>query len=321
MIKPSSTKNTQNKNIQNQNIQNQKYKKFEELGISTQTIMVYSNIQFNIPVLFKKLPITHVSVPLTKKRKLPDMKKVTAPFGCIISLRHKNAFRGIITKPDMLQSDQRGTYFLNQVTCVLSLGNKNLHIMIFNNKLKIVGNKDIDHAIRAVEILWSYIKQIKSSYTLADPDTAPNFVFDSVMTNVDFKLGFKIDRRELNNLMNSPEFSDFIHLSRFETTNSTNVNIKMYAQPPSNLSFRAIDIIGDKTIKKFVSKNPYEIKKEGKKKYTTFLVFRSSKVIESGRFEGSMKHSYEKFLNIIKNNRDKIEEKIQKTTIPYVHKL
>lgn len=290
------------------------YKTFDELGTSTKTVMVYSNVQFNFEKLFESLPITEVDVPLTKKKKLPDMKKVKAPRGAIISLRYKNKFRGIVTKA---VSDKKSTYFLNQVTCILSLGNKNLHIMMFKNKLKIAGNKDTEQAYDTVKLLWDHIQKIENGYNFLDKNP-PRFIFDVVMTNVDFKLGFQIDRRKLNNLMNSSKYRDFVYMSRFETTGNTNVNIKLYCKKPPEFSYKCLTIDKNKPSFSNEKDNIYNDKKKQKPKYTTFLVFRSSKVIESGCYNNEMRIGYEKFINIIKENKEQIEEKITITSEPFV---
>ncbi len=297
------------------------YKEFEELGTSTKTVMVYANVNFDFKRLFRKLPITEVDVPLTKKKKLPDMKKVKAPRNAIISLRHGNEFRGIVTKPDIVKKEGGTNYFLNQTTCILSLGEKNLHIMIFKNKLKIAGSKETEQANEAVHLLWKHILKISKSYEMMENETVPRFIFDVVMTNVDFKLGFKIDRKKLNNLMNNPRYKKHVFMSRFETTGSTNVNIKMHCNVPDNFYYTCM-ILEEGKKPKFVKykENIFDEKKDKKKeKYTTFLVFRSSKVIESGRYYESMRDSYNYFTENIIKYKDLIEEKIKTDDDQYVH--
>lgn len=294
-------------------------KSFDDLGISTKTVMVYGNIEFDIEKLYNEMPITIVDVPLTKKKKLPDMKKVIAPYNTIISLRYKNEFRGIATK-QISKEEKSSNYFLNQVTCILSLGEKNLHIMVFKNKLKIAGSKETDQAFKAVELLWKHICKVKDGFKMKDKNP-PKFIFDTVMTNVDFKLGFKIDRKKLNNLMNDYKYRNLVHMSRFETTGNTNVNIKMHCIIPENFKYDCMTIEHGKKPKfSKVPENLYDDKKTKKKeKYTTFLVFRSSKVIESGRFYESMKNGYNYFIDIINQNKDSIEEKIKADGETYVH--
>lgn len=286
-------------------------KPFNELKTSTMTVMAYTNIDFNFDVLFNKLPITEVDLVLTKKKKTPDMKKIEAPYNSIISVRYKNKFRGINTKPN-LDIQASGNYFLNQVTCILSMGGKkHLNIMIFRNKFKIAGTKTMDQAYLAVKLLWGHISAIKNSYE-NESDIPPRFVFSTAMRNADFKLGFIIDRMKLNNLMNRPEYrKDLVHVSRFNAEENTNVNIKMQC----NSKFRKFTCMTfyDNNKPKFssIDENIYDIKKNKKKNYTTFLVFRSSKVIISGKFYDEMKEKYERFTKIILKYKKDIEENIK----------
>jgi hypothetical protein len=316
------------------------FKNFDELGTSTMTVMAYSNVNFNLEAIYNGMPIYDIDVPLTKKKKLPDMKKVVAPKDKIISVRYKNEFRGIVT------STKKTKYFLNQVTFIISIGNKNLNIFIFNNKLKIAGCKKLKQAEDVMIVLWNILGSIKNSYTvrtfehiLNDPkidmdikdkinlldkkefDDSPRFIFEVVMSNVDFKLGFKIDRKKLNNLMNSEKYSNIVHISRFETTGNTNVNIKMFTTKPKNYVHHYLTFRDNVPSVGTIEHNIYDFKKKKKVKYNTFLVFRSSKVIESGCYSESMGEMYDKFISIINNNRCSIEEKIDNTEMSYVHNM
>ena len=57
--------------------------------------------------------------------------------------------------------------------------------------------------------------------------------------------------------------------------------------------------------------NPYQnpINKKKCSKYHTFLIPRSSKVIISGKYLSLLEEHYNYFINIIEENRGKIEEK------------
>jgi hypothetical protein len=79
-------------------------KNFDELNASTITTMIYSNMFFNLPNLFKKLPLEkNVDIVYTKKQKNIDKKKLVAPYGSIISIQTKNFIRGINTRRSVKQ--------------------------------------------------------------------------------------------------------------------------------------------------------------------------------------------------------------------------
>ena len=63
------------------------FKKFQDLTTSTQTIMADCNLFFNKPRVFSLLSVTPVTIPLTKKKKNVDKKKLTGPREAILSVQ------------------------------------------------------------------------------------------------------------------------------------------------------------------------------------------------------------------------------------------
>lgn len=287
---------------------------FSQLGVSTITVMAYSNVMLDVHALFEKLPIHEVSdPPLTKKKKLPNMKQLDAPYGTILSLRSQNKFRGLVTK---IVKSTNAKYFLNQITCVVSLGNKiNINVFIFKSSFKIVGCKTQSMAEEVVAILWEdYIKPLKQCYEMSDDDS-PNFTFETVMTNVDFSLGFPINRKSLNTLLNGSAFKDRIYMSRYETTGDANVRVQFHtSKPDGHYYWQLVDTDKGWEFNK-VDEIIYK-KKKNKTKYTTFLVFHSSKTIASARFMPQLENDYNYFMNIVKEHRKEIEDVRLPTTRP-----
>jgi hypothetical protein len=338
---------------------------FENLKTSTRTIMVYSNMLFNLLKIFRDIYITPVETPLTKKKKNVDKKKLVAPYGAVINVQRGNRFRGIdirksqkhwcaancretafrgdkevnvntiieissliegtdiyeikyfCTKCNLfytLKQLKKIVSFLNQVTIVLSIGSVILNMMLFKDNFKIAGCKDNDDAVEAALIAWQdYIVKIPNCWKFRPQfdDKEPRFIFRLVMRNVDFKLGFFIDRKALNKLMNSKKYDDKVFMSQCETTGHTNVNIKMYAHQPDGYDYDCLVLPEDKKyyfIK--LESNIYKVKK-AKKEYTTFIVFSSSEIILSGKYEDEMKLYYEFFISEVFKNKSLIEEKIE----------
>ena len=71
---------------------------FEDIKISTATIMAYANVEFNLERLFPNICLTAVDVPLTKKVKKVDKKRLSAPYGAIVSVQTQKYFRGVDTR-------------------------------------------------------------------------------------------------------------------------------------------------------------------------------------------------------------------------------
>nr|WRK65142.1 hypothetical protein MarFTME_097 [Marseillevirus futianmevirus] len=285
--------------------------KFEDCKISTKTVMAYTNVTFNLKNIFEGLPVTEAKYKVKKKSGIPDIKSVSAPEGSIVSLRHGNKFRGIVTNPEAAKNQTTKKYFLNQVTCILSVGGMNLHIMIFRGNFKIPGCKTEEQVKKTVDILWKYISDISDSFTLNEGEEYPNFFLETVMTNVDFTFGFTIDREVLNTVLNSPAYEDRVNISRFEPTTNTQVNVKMKSSIPEDFAYEVMVFQkfpeGWQRSIKYEKENKY-IKRRKPKKHTTFMVFGSSKTIVSGKHRESMEKAFDAFIQIVEENRELIED-------------
>lgn len=333
------------------------YPKFEDLKVSTRTIEIYTNIKLDFPKLFDNLPIYELdNVPLTKKKKRPDIRKIFAPVGSIIGIRmfRKGIYstRGINTRPEkyliselrikrdngelssteqQTLQDLEQTYkknvldFQNQICIIMNVGTRiiikndketivpiNLNIMTFSTSLKLVGCKTDPEIYTVIKVLWNHINTIEC-YSLID-NFPPRFIIDPVMTNLDFQLGFKVNRIELNNVLNEPRYSSVIFTSSFEPTSHTNVKIRMKKYQPEGWEYNCIMFPFPEEFNKYemakVSDNPYQDPRNKKKcsKFHTFLVPRSSKVIISGKYLPLLEEHYNYFIKIVDENREKIEE-------------
>lgn len=363
----------------------EKTRPFEDLNISTETIMCYTDAYFNIEQMFYKLPITHVNVTYTKKQKNVDKKNLQVDYGNIISLHYKNLFRGVYTRKkkkrfcticqpciidngkktqiltiteeidkalpediekilgkealrckDIMQvyyycskckkryhprEIKKINHFLNQISIVISIGKSPLiDVMLFKNKtnknsLKLAACKNLDDAMETVFALWQdLIMPDKTLWYLGEnaKATSVKFIFEQVMINVGFCLGFNIDRTKLNQLFNDDSLKKNVFFSSYEPTGHSNVNIKMYSTEPENfkLDVLVFPLDGKQAVLKKVPiaqvKPP---KKKPKKVYNTFIVFASSEIIMSGRYYENMKQIYDYFIYTILSNKNKIKEK------------
>jgi len=282
---------------------------FEDLIVSTVTVMAYSNLILDTRKLFQNIEVldtTGMELYLSKKKKLPSIKKIDAPYGSVLSMRSGNNFRGLVNKN--MDDVKNNTHFLNQFTCIISLGNKvNINVFVFRTSFKIVGCKNESIAQEVISILWDkYIKELDDCYTICDEE-CPTFVFETVMSNIDFLLGFNIDRCNLNTLLNEEKYSKKIITSNFDPTLDTNVNIQLFTSPPDDYFYWSMK---DEEVGWVYDKvNEIKYRKAKKKlKKTTFLVFQSSKIIMSARYAPRMKRDYDYFISIIKENKELIEE-------------
>ena len=222
--------------------------------------------------------------------------------------------------------------FLNQVTIVLSIGSIFINIMIFKDSCKIAGSKTFEDATETLMILWEDFIQPKSVPLLMgsidaldnwkfrddlDIQKDVHFLFEPVMINVDFSIGFPIDKSKLNKFMNRPQYKEKVFLCFCEKTSSTHVNIKMFANKPSQYQYYILcyDNAGISSPHFLVSSDKVYHRKKPKEKYTTLIVFSSSQVILTGRYPDNMEDNYDFFMDMAWKNKDAITENISKPVL------
>lgn len=293
---------------------------FSRIKISTETIIAVSNLVFDLNNLYNYLPVVEYVVV---KRKRGRKKKVEVidpnkdiPIGSIISVQNKTNVRGAVLK----KKKESKTYFLNSITVIVMLEDgKMINTKISKNgKFQITGCKTNDHFINCIRYIYANIKAAESYIgekicTHKNGETHPRMIFNIVMKNIDFKVGFSIQRDDLDTFMSmNTNFT-----SHYEASITTGVNIKIKSEHPyeenliqlvikdteynlSNVQYKNyLDFLDDK-----------ERAKEAKKqKFHTFLVFCSGSIIQSGSGP-DMERVYKQFMRIILKNRSKFEEKL-----------
>jgi TATA-box binding protein (TBP) (component of TFIID and TFIIIB) len=302
------------------------FPEFDDIPVSTKTFIVMTNLTINIKKLYDFLPITdYVVVPKRRGRKkkttIPDPNS-NIPDGSIITLDLANNIRGVVLKKKKKKENKSGDYFRNSVTIVMIIDSKKINFKISRNgKFQMTGCKFDEQAEKCMKYTWEYIKDTKDIYEL--PSLGKNYLhpfratFIPAMRNIDFSLGFLLDREKLDEYFNS--FTSYYSL--LETSiGYTGVNIKIPITKP----------ITDLQIKQLIYKNnkwlpskmvPYQYyldtlkpkeqqKKIEKDRYNTFLVFHSGKVIMSSMCADFARETYYDFLNIIKENYEMFEEKL-----------
>jgi hypothetical protein len=286
---------------------------FDSFEVSTKTFIVYSNLRLNIEDIFTKhiLPITPFVV--VKKRR-GRKKKVQEEDpnkwikeGSIIRVQYMKDYHGVVLKK------AGGGYFRNSMTVDIIIEGKRLNFKATRNgKFQLTGCKSDLHAEKAILFFWEYIKGHLNVYELVEVPYLKVY-FDPVMYNIDFYIGFQVNRENLDIYFNTKT----PYSSLLETTfGYTGVNIKL----PVTTSFKKLKIkckefpIGEGaartsyiTYDAFVEKY---LPKEMETKYNTFLVFQSGKVIMSGKTAVFMENAYYEFLGIIQKCLPSIREVI-----------
>jgi TATA-box binding protein (TBP) (component of TFIID and TFIIIB) len=301
------------------------FPEFDDNKVSTKTIIAVTNLKLNIKNVFDCLPITTINVPL-KKRGRKKKSETSAPEeyipdGSIITLKIEDKLRGVdLKKKSRTHSRKKvGKFFRNSVTIVMMMCQKTVNFKISRNgKFQMTGCKSDEQAEQCVKCFWKYIKDQKDVYEYSRGN---NFevTFIPAMRNIDFDLGFLVDREKLSkhiNLMTK-------YYSMLEASfGYTGVNCKW----PLNEELVLLDVKKITNTDKdqwIETQVPYtdhlefmtekeRNKKLTKPRYTTFLIFQSGRVICSGMTGDFMRGPYNEFLEIIKNSYENIREKIIK---------
>lgn len=302
------------------------FKNFEDIPVSTKTFIIATNITINIEKLFDFLPITnYIIIPKKRGRKkkvvLSDPNK-NIKSGSIITLELKNKIRGVSLKKKKKESS--GTdYFRNSVTVVMINEGKKINFKISKNgKFQMTGCKNDKQAEDCVKFIWNSIKNDNDLYTKKENEPF-QALFIPAMRNIDFNLGFVVDREKLDDYINgNTEYN-----SLFETSiGYTGVNIKIpVISNLGSLKLKRLTFKGetkdekenDWTTTSYIPYQDYlstlemkeQRKKLGKERNTTFLVFQSGKTICSAMCEEFAKEAYNRFIDIIKQNINNFIEK------------
>lgn len=305
-----------------------KFPDFDDIKVSTKTYTATTNLIIEIDKLFNMLPITSYTV-IPKKRGRKKKCGHTDPnkdvkYGSIITIKHERKIRGVELKPKKNKSGQKkNKWFRNSVTIVIVL-DKNINFKVCRNgTFQMTGCKSHNHAEECVRYIWKYMKDHTDMYIFTRGESLET-IFIPSMRNIDFSLGFIVDREKLNNYIHIQ--SEFFCL--LETSfGYTGINIKVpLDEDITKMKVKKIYVDNDGN-EKVVWTNYQEyldllpIKEKNAKinneRYNTFLVFHSGKVIMSGLTAEYMREVYYYFLSTIRKAFDKIEERL----IPLEYKL
>jgi len=306
---------------------------FSELKYSTKTIIAVTNMKINLELFHQHLPYVTYSFPKKKRgRKKQDEVQVTPvnqlehfPIGSIIALQNKNDLKGEL--PKKKQNDpQKKSFFRNSVTIQMKINtDKFVNGKICSNgKFQITGCNEDRYAYQFIYIL--YEKMIETSAYIGEEicslvknniftSNYPTAIMNIVMKNINFKIGFRIQREKLDEYirLHTPYYSLF--LSDLHTC----VNIKMKSEHHSEndldmVVMKSREDVEFQKINYALYSTYYDYnKKLNNDKYHTFLVFYSGSVILSSSGPDT-EQVYEKFIEIIKDKKDMFLDRVVQET-------
>lgn len=292
------------------------FPRFDDIKVSTRTFIAMTNLTLDLKKMFDFLPITDYQVvPKRRGRKKKSVQinpNQGISSGSIITLKFEDKLRGVDLKK---KKKNKGKWFRNSFTVVIVLGDKNINFKVCKNGMfQITGCKSHSHAEDCVKYIWYYIKDAHDLYSFSRGDNI-ECLFVPAMRNIDFSLGFHVDREKLARYMSTQtEFHSLLETS----FGYTGVNIKI----PVTEDIVTMEVkkltYDNGWIEDMVSYNEYldllsykeQEKKLNKPRYNTFLVFQSGKTIMSGATKDFMRDTYYYFLRIIRRCYNQIEERL-----------
>ena len=298
------------------------FPEFEDIKVSTKTFIVMTNLVINLKNLFEFLPITEYAfVPKKRGRKKKNNQinpNKNVPQGSIVTMKYENNIRGIDLKQKKSHAKKKKSkWFRNSFTVVIILDDKPINFKICQNgRFQVTGVKHDRQVEECIKCIWSHIKNEEENIFKFTSGDCLETIFIPAMRNIDFSIGFLVDREKLAKYMSTQtEFHSLLETS----FGYTGVNIKI----PLNKDIKTMDIKkftfkGDDIIESFMKYGDYlkllpekdQQKKIKKERYNTFLVFHSGRTIYSGLSSLFMRDSYYYFLEIIKASYEQIEERL-----------
>ena len=309
-----------------------RFPRFEDIEVSTKTFTAMTNLKIDIKGVYNKLPITPYTV-ITKKRGRKKKTEQIDPnrdiqIGSIITLKCEGEIKGVELKPKK-KHQKKKKWFRNSITVVIILDKPINFKICRNGTFQMTGCKTHEHAELCIKYIWSYIKAHSDLYSFTrknkfDEDNL-EILFIPSMRNIDFSLGYLVDREKLNKYM-----SESSHLQQgdcefhclLETSfGYTGVNIKIpLTENISEMEIKKLTYQKDETwseiwttYKEYLKLLPTDKERENKineERYNTFLVFHSGKVIHSGLTAVFMEKAFNYFLQIMRNGYEHIEERL-----------
>jgi TATA-box binding protein (TBP) (component of TFIID and TFIIIB) len=304
------------------------FPEFDDNKVSTKTVIAITNLQLNIQNVFDNLPVTVCNLSDKKKGRkkyIENCNNVSViKDGSIITLKLEDKLKGVDLKKKTKSTSRKkvGKFFRNSVTVVMVMDGKGVNFKVSRNgKFQMTGCKSDEQAEKCMKYFWSYIKDKKDIvYNFSDPFCSQiEITFIPAMRNIDFDLGFLVDREKLSKYINVmtkyysmlessfgytgcnvkfPIKDDIVCLDVTKIKNKLDSDEWVYGETPFTDHFE------------FMTEKERN-KKLQKRRYNTFLIFHSGRVLMSGLTADFMRDTYYEFLDIIRKCYDEILEKLE----------
>lgn len=304
---------------------------FSTIKVSTQTFIIHSNLDsVNLSSIQETIPLDVAYEDIDE-----EDEECGIEFPRIITVSYKGQDRGKPKKRKKVLSTEEGKNFLNCVSFTVQVDpKKNINVKLFNNGVfQLTGCKYYAHAQKALVAVWKAIQktvdvfQYKQGTGFSDSYMEAYVV--SAMRNVDFRLGFEIDREALGtHIINNtvykivPIIQGFMGVQLSIPIESVADMIIHKISFPPDLDEEEEFLDEKVRYDAFWEIKPTEKVKAQKGKAITIAVFQTGKVLISGIDEMYQEPVFQWFIKEIKSIQDliMIKKDDPKTFVEYLPK-
>lgn len=276
---------------------------YDEIKVSTKTVIAVSNVMIDIEGVYRHFPLD---------ASMDDMTEIA------VKTMYYGTDRRGVALPEKRKKKKSFRNAINVICSVDPLSAKTINFKLSKNgKFQMTGCKSEEQASKVVAFFLTRLLMHCQEYISVNKNQSIMVFFQTVMTNIDFSIGFKINRQKLDEYMN--KYTD--HHSLLETScGYTGVNIKYQLNtkwwdiPVPVMSCEDIgSSSGLEWNQKMVPLSQLmeiPLEKRQKKKYNTFLVFHSGNIIMSGMLRDTMKDDFDVFVRMLIGWKEQIQERI-----------
>lgn len=318
---------------------------FTDIPVSTQTFTVRSNIRhIELHRFYDELqPMDLDSSTGSVNRPGEACKKVA-----IICIKYQQQKKGCDPEKDLKTRRKRTTSkeqqespkrnFLNCITLIIQI-EKRINIKIFKNGVfQLTGCKDIDNVRRCLKLILTKLSKANERVLSRAHETEPTagcFQFEegsddfviyikSAMRNIDFDLGFKINRTLLAKRLTYiyEDDDDVIISDAIGNKMDVKVKLRITREELEHLPVTKItnpthdepieEKIPYKSCLHIIEHDKKKLETKLKDKFVSISVFQNGKVLFSAMDDSIQKRHYEWFINLI----SEIEEDIKNPVLP-----
>lgn len=288
---------------------------FLNIKVSTQTYTVKSNIRhIDLATFFTMMEITDR----------------------ILTVKYQNEKKGdlgLVAKPKKKRADNKAKRnFLNCVTIVI-FAEKRVNVKVFKNGVfQITGCKHLGNVKSCISVLVEEIKRIlgfdEACFSFSPESGENEFIFyvKSAMRNIDFDLGFKVDRTRLSEKLISMFIEDDDVIIPDAVGNKMDVKMKLRVSrtdlelvPVVKIVYGSENFPVEETVVDYKScvrimesDSEKKIETKLKNKFVSASIFQNGKVLLSAVDETVQKKYYEWFVDLMKD----LESDVKQCTVP-----